>query len=91
MNPLSFLFRPFRKQHSCEEINQFLADYLEGSLPEATHSQFQAHLSMCDNCVSFFNQYESTIELVKELDEIKIPEQLVEHTIEFLREKKGQG
>lgn len=91
MNPLRLLLRPFRKTHSCQEINQFLAEYLDGSLPSSTQAQFQAHLNKCDNCISYFEQYKTTIQMVKDQEDIVIPEQLAEHTVEFLRTKRADS
>lgn len=71
---------------SCEEVNRFLADYLEGTLPDKTHTRFQSHLNKCPDCIIYFEQYKTTIEWVKEDGDLKIPEGLVEHTLEFLRD-----
>ncbi len=70
---------------SCEDVNQFLSEYIEGILPEKTQAKFQAHLSKCSDCVSYFEQYKATIELLNEQDGITVPNQLVEHTLEFLK------
>ncbi|GMQ81326.1 MAG: hypothetical protein BMS9Abin05_0757 [Rhodothermia bacterium] len=70
---------------SCEDVNQFLCEYMEGTLPEKTQTKFQAHLSNCRDCFSYFEQYKATIELLNEQDDISVPNQLVEHTLEFLK------
>ncbi len=71
---------------SCEEVNRFLADYLEGALPDKTHARFRTHIEKCPDCSVFFEQYKTTIEWVREDRDLKIPEDLVEHTLEFLRD-----
>ncbi len=78
----------FRRPLSCEDVNQFILDYLEETLPENTRSRFDAHVAMCPNCSSFFDQYVNTIDLVHEEGTFVIdpPEELVEMTLHFLRE-----
>ena len=85
MNPLKILLKPFQHKPTCEEVNRFLVDYLEGSLPDKTVSKFKSHLDKCPGCIIYFEQYKKTIELVKDEDDVHIPDRLVEHTLEFLR------
>ena len=78
----------FRRPLSCEDVNQFILDYLEDTIPASTRSRFDAHVAMCPNCNSFFDQYVRTIDLVHEEGSLAIdpPEELVEMTLHFLRE-----
>jgi len=85
MNPLKIIFRPFMRGPSCEDVNRFLCEYLEGTLPEKTETMFLAHISKCSDCFSYFEQYRATVEMVSEQKDIRIPDKLVEHTLEFLR------
>lgn len=70
---------------NCEKVNNFLAEYFEGTLPEKTRKQFEDHIGMCKCCGPYFDQYRDTIAMVKDGQEIKIPKELVEHTMVFLR------
>ena len=70
---------------NCKKVSAFLAEYVDGSLPEKTHKQFERHIGMCKCCGPFFDQYSATIDLMKEGQEVKIPSELVEHTMSFLR------
>jgi predicted anti-sigma-YlaC factor YlaD len=70
---------------NCKKVNSFLAEYVEGSLPDKTRMQFEEHIGMCKCCGTYFDQYKTTIELMKEGDEVEIPSELVEHTMSFLR------
>ena len=78
----------FRRPLSCEDVNQFIIDYLEDTIPPRTRTRFEAHLAECPNCGSFFDQYLKTIDLVQEDGSFAIdpPEELVEITLHFLRE-----
>ncbi len=70
----------------CEEVNEFLAEYVEGSLDEKTQKQFEEHLGMCKCCDHYLDQYTSTIEMTKEAEaDVAIPSELAEHTLAFLR------
>ncbi|GEM_PF-502577 len=77
--------RIFRPSPSCQEVNRFLAEYIEGVLPAETQARFKMHLDQCAKCKPYFEQYLMTLELVKEDEEVNPPEELLEHTIEFLR------
>lgn len=85
MNPLKLVFRPFMRGPSCEDVNRFLCEYMEGTLPEKTRAKFQAHLSNCSACISYFEQYKATVEMVNEQKAISVPDQLVERTLDFLK------
>jgi len=70
---------------NCKKVNTFLAEYVEGTLPEKTRTQFEQHIGMCKCCGTYFDQYRTTIDMMKEGKEVKIPSELVEHTMSFLR------
>lgn len=91
MNPLKMIMSAFMRGPSCEDCNGFLAEYIDGTLPEETRQQFEKHLNRCPACLTYFEQYKKTIELVKEDEDVQIPEQLVEHTLAFLRERIGSS
>lgn len=75
----------FLPKMSCEDVNSFLADYIDGQLEPKTHKAFVNHLAMCPKCVPFFEQYQSTVALVRDEDEMDFPEAVVDHTLAFLR------
>ena len=91
MNPLKMIMRALMRGPTCEEVNKFLVDYIDETLPVKTRNKFEAHLNGCPNCAPFFQQYKSTIELVREDRDIRIPDYLVEHTLAFLRQNVGSS
>jgi len=96
MKPLAKLFQKSGQEPTCEKVNRFLAEYLDGNLSPETEESFRAHLGKCPACITFFDQYKLTIDLVRSEKEVDVPERLVEHTLEFLREhldpgESGQG
>ena len=71
--------------YSCEDANAFIAEYLEGVLDKQTEAKFSSHVSMCPNCGTFLDQYRHTVNLCKSDGTIEVPEELLEHTLAFLR------
>ena len=78
----------FWRPLSCEDANQFIIDYLEETIPPRIRRRFEAHISACPDCGPYFDQYLQTVELVKEQGTIQPqpPEELIELTLDFLRE-----
>ena len=72
---------------TCEEVNRFIIDYLEGILPPRPARLFEKHIAQCPNCGPYFDQYKTTVELVREQGEEvpDPPEELVEATMAFLK------
>ncbi|QXD16381.1 zf-HC2 domain-containing protein [Rhodocaloribacter litoris] len=70
---------------SCRKVNEFLADYLDGTLDPQTKARFDAHLDACPKCKRYLEQYLQTVELVKTNGTVEPPPELVEHTLAFLR------
>lgn len=50
---------------TCREFVEFLAEYLEGRLPEDQLARFNGHLAACPSCVSYTRSYEETVRLGK--------------------------
>ena len=76
---------------SCEQVNQFIIDYLEDNLSTPTKKKFEAHIKMCKKCSAYFDQYNDTVALVNENGQLEMPEDLAKLTLEFLREHLPQN
>lgn len=50
---------------TCQEIAEFLADYLEQSLPFRQRMAFQLHLALCRDCRRYVATYEKTRQLIR--------------------------
>lgn len=50
---------------SCRELVEFLAEYVEGTLPIREREAFEEHLRVCPPCVDYVKMYRATIELGK--------------------------
>jgi anti-sigma factor RsiW len=51
---------------TCRELIGFLADYLDGELPEPTRRVFEDHLEDCPPCRDYLASYRTTIALAAE-------------------------
>jgi anti-sigma factor RsiW len=66
----------------CEEVLDFLAEYLAGELAEERRAEFEGHLGGCDSCRSYLETYRETIRLARGASEeaalaAEIPAELV--------------
>lgn len=48
---------------TCREVIEFLADYLDGELNEATRREFERHLRVCASCVAYLDSYKQAARL----------------------------
>ena len=46
---------------TCQELTDFLADYLEGVLPAPVHAAFEKHLGICADCRRYLDSYRKSI------------------------------
>ena len=71
MTPSPKLFRRFRGwmnrnvplMITCGEMESFLVDYLDGTLPARAQSRFDLHLKLCADCRHYLKSYEATVAL----------------------------
>ena len=72
---------------SCEDVNDFIVEYLEGTLDDRTRRRFEKHIANCPACSTYLDQYRETVTLVKEeAAPPEPPEELVDATLDFLRQ-----
>lgn len=48
---------------TCQELADFLMNYLDGELPEAQRASLAEHLELCPPCLAYLRTYERTVEL----------------------------
>lgn len=70
---------------TCREFAEFIADFLDGTLPASQRTEFDGHLARCRNCARYLDGYRQSIALGKQafsaLDDpvpADVPEDLVE-------------
>ena len=52
---------------TCKELTEVLTDYLKGVMPAEDRARFDAHLAICDGCVTYVDQMRQVISSVREL------------------------
>jgi predicted anti-sigma-YlaC factor YlaD len=61
------------QEPTCQELAEFLTDYLEGVLTPAEHASFDRHLAGCSNCTLYVEQMRVTISVSGRIAEDEIP------------------
>ena len=51
---------------TCREFTAFIADFLDGELPESERGPFERHLGQCANCTRYLEGYRASIALGKQ-------------------------
>jgi anti-sigma factor RsiW len=47
---------------SCREFADFVMDYFDGQLADATRARFDEHLTLCPDCVAYLRQYHDAVQ-----------------------------
>lgn len=64
---------------TCQELIEFLTDYLDGQLPLSQRLAFELHLTLCPDCRSYLHNFKTTIAAAKQAGDeaAEMPEDLV--------------
>ncbi|GAB0103720.1 zf-HC2 domain-containing protein [Nocardia sp. JMUB6875] len=52
---------------NCDDFVELVTAFLDGALDEPTEQRFLEHLSLCDGCDTYLEQFRRTIQAVGEL------------------------
>ncbi len=67
---------------TCQELTEVLTDYLEGVMPLEDRARFEAHLAICEGCVTYVDQMRQVIGTLRKLGpdhvEATAPDDLLE-------------
>ena len=74
---------------TCEEVDRFSYDYLEGQLDPKITRQVERHLRSCKNCKRFIESYRKTRALGQRSSFIILDSEFKEKMVEFLSKKGG--
>jgi anti-sigma factor (TIGR02949 family) len=78
---------------TCQEILDFLMQYLDGELPPEVKAHFEAHLAVCPPCISYMETYRVATSLCKRAcaEEThscqEVPEELVQAILAARRQQ----
>lgn len=59
--------------------------YLNGELSARVRRDFEKHLDVCRDCVSFLNTYKKTIQTARSVDVATLPAKVRNNILNFLR------
>jgi anti-sigma factor RsiW len=77
---------------TCKELVELVTDYLEEALPTDQRARFEAHLSGCKGCQSYFAQMRQTISLLGRLTEDTVPLEAKDELLTLFRNwKRSKG
>ena len=65
---------------TCKDVSEFLADYLDGTLPWRQRLFFSLHLWLCRRCRQYVASYAATVRMTRSLDSTsmeEVPEEIV--------------
>ena len=60
---------------TCQELCEFLMQYLEGELKEPERASFAEHVEVCPPCLAYLQTYRKTIELGRSIWQLAQPAQ----------------
>ena len=64
----------------CERFRMLINEYIDGMLSESDKTEFEQHMRECDKCAQLCEQTQKTVELLRGLPDLKIPEDIVKGT-----------
>lgn len=80
------------KGPTCQELIEFLMDYLDGELAPRVHEHFDQHLAICRDCRSYLDSYQETVKMavaVCEEGDGGLPDDVPEDLVEAILKAKA--
>jgi anti-sigma factor RsiW len=74
---------------SCKELVELVTDYLEGSLSWRQRRRFDKHLTLCDGCATYVEQFRVTLQALGRLGEEDVPPAAREELLAVFRDWKS--
>lgn len=75
----------------CIELVELVTDYLEGALSPPERARFEAHLAICEDCVTYVEQVRRTVEAAGVLPPEGPPPAVREALLAAFRELRRLG
>jgi len=74
---------------TCNELVELVTDYLEGSMPADERARFEEHISGCEGCTAYLEQFRITIRLTGMLTEEQIAPDARAALLDAFRDWRG--
>ncbi len=75
---------------TCEEVDQFAYDFLDGKLEASLVRAIERHLRFCKSCQKFIASYRLVALQAKPVTPPPLDTEFKERMFEFLRQKRGE-
>jgi len=75
---------------NCKQITALLHDYLNDNLNRKLKRDFEDHLSLCPDCLSFLNTYKKTVVATRSVNPEVLPTKVRNNLLAFLRKRMRQ-
>ncbi len=79
---------------TCQELCEFLMQYLEGELKEPERASFAEHVEVCPPCLAYLQTYRKTIELGRSICTEPggaLPEDVPEELVQAILAARSRG
>ena len=79
---------------TCQELADFILDFVEGRLPEDQAKVFEEHLSVCPSCIAYIKSYKSTCEILEDLgccSREETPKEVPEELVKAILKARGEN
>jgi len=77
------------EQLVCQQIVELVTDYLDGAMTKRDVRRFEAHLSDCDACTEYVEQFRATVRTLGEMPEPPVDPHVREALLVAFRELRA--
>ena len=81
------LFRTRLSNKTCKQIGDLVLGYLNNQLSPQIKRDFEQHLDICPDCVSFLNTYKKTVQVTGAVNPAEMPAKVRDNILTFLRKR----
>ena len=72
---------------NCKQMTDLLFDYLNDKMSRSVKRDFEQHLGICPDCISFLNTYKKTVAVTRSVDAAALPPGVRDNVLAFLRKR----
>ena len=77
------------EQLVCQQIVELVTDYLDGAMTKRDARRFEGHLTACDACTDYIEQFRTTVRSLGEMPEPPVDRHVREVLIGAFRDLRG--
>jgi anti-sigma factor RsiW len=79
---------------TCQQLIEFLTEYLEGQLPLSQRAAFELHLAICGQCRAYLHNFKATIEVTQKAfsdSTVEAPASVPEELVQAILKAREQN